>query len=121
MQALARNASALEFADLTDADSAERRFAPRRASHVPAEVYFEGGVGFLPCLIRDMSTTGARLRVLEGWDNPFYGRPSLRPDRIQLVIRQDRVMYDCRIVRRGEKELGVKFLAAPRPIARVVR
>ncbi len=117
MQALAHKSSAL---DLTDADSAERRFAPRRASDVPAEVYFEGGVGVLPCLIRDMSTTGAKLRVREGWDNPFHGRPS-RPDRIQLVIRQDRVMYDCRIVRRGEKELGVKFLAAPRPIARVVR
>lgn len=119
MEALARKRATLDLSDAADADPADRRFAPRRPSQVPAEVYFDGGVGCLPCLIRDMSTTGARLHVREGWDNPFHSSPA-RPDRIRLVIRQDRVIYDCRIVRRSEKELGVKFLAAPRKIHRAV-
>jgi hypothetical protein len=33
----------------------------------------------------------------------------------------DRVMYECRIIRRGETELGVKFIAAPKPMTKVVR
>lgn len=35
-----------------------------------------------------------------------------------LVIRQDRVMYDCKIIRRSGTELGVKFLATPKPITK---
>ena len=42
-------------------------------------------------------------------------------ERIRLVIRMDRVMYDCKIMRRGETELGVNFLAAPKPMTKVAR
>ena len=98
----------------------ENRFAPRRSSQLPALIYFDGTVASVPCLIRDMSTTGARLELREGWDNPFKSSAS-EMERIKLVIRMDRVMYDCKIVRRGDTELGVKFVAAPRPITKIVR
>ncbi len=100
--------------------SGENRFAPRRASQIPAQIYFDGTVTSVPCLIRDMSTTGARLELREGWSNPFASDASSM-ERIRLVIRMDRVMYDCKIIRRGETELGVKFLAAPKPMTKVVR
>lgn len=98
----------------------DNRFAPRRKGLTPALIYLEGAVESVPCLIKDMSITGAKLELRSGWDNPFKSNMS-NMDRIKLVVRMDRVMYDCRIVRRGETELGVKFTSMPKPIAKVVR
>ncbi|MBR2536764.1 MAG: hypothetical protein IKE66_11905 [Hyphomicrobium sp.] len=67
-----------------------------------------------------MSTTGAKLALRSGWDNPFRSDAS-ELERIRLVIRVDHVMYDCKITRRDETELGIKFTAAPKPITKVVR
>ena len=100
--------------------SGENRFAPRRASTIPAQIYFDGTVTSVPCMIKDMSTTGAKLELRDGWDNPFKSDAS-QMERIKLVIRMDRVMYDCKIMRRSETELGVKFLAAPKPMTKVAR
>jgi hypothetical protein len=100
--------------------SGENRFAPRRPSQIPAQIYFDGTTISLPCLIKDMSTTGAKLVLRNGWDNPFRSDAS-EMQRIRLVIRVDRVMYDCKIVRRSDSELGVKFLAAPKPMTKIVR
>lgn len=94
---------------------AEKRFAPRRKSQTPAIVHLEDAPGSFPCIVRDMSTTGARLELREGWDNPFSAGVSLN-DKIKLVVRLDRVMYECKIVRRGKKELGVKFTAPPKAL-----
>lgn len=100
--------------------SGDSRFAPRRPSQIPAQIYFDGTTQSVPCLIKDMSTTGAKLMLRTGWDNPFKSDAS-EMERIRLVIRMDRVMYDCKIVRRDETELGVKFTAAPKPITKIVR
>lgn len=97
----------------------EKRFAPRRKAQTAAMVHLAGGTGSFPCMIRDMSTTGARLGLREGWDNPFSSGVSLN-DRVQLVVRLDRVMYECKIVRRAARELGVKFVAAPKPLPKIV-
>lgn len=98
----------------------EGRFAPRRKGQIPALIYLDGAVESVPCLITDMSTTGAKLQLRSGWDNPFKSNAS-NMDRIRLVVRMDKVMYDCKIVRRGETELGVKFTAMPKPIAKAAR
>lgn len=98
----------------------DNRFAPRRKSDIPAQIFLESASQSLPCMIRDMSTTGAKLDLRDGWDNPF--RSSLSHlDRFWLIVRMDRVMYDCKIIRRGEKELGVKFMSAPRPMPATVK
>ena len=97
-------------------DYAEKRFAPRRKDHSPGIIYLESSTGSIPCLVKDMSTVGAQLELREGWDNPFTSGVSLN-DRIRLVVRMHRVVYPCKIVRREEKVLGVKFTAAPLPIS----
>lgn len=102
------------------AGSSESRFAPRRKGKMPAQIYFDGTVVTVPCTILDMSTTGARLELKDGWDNPFKSEASTM-ERIKLVVRMDRVMYECKIVRRGESELGVKFMSAPKPMTKVLR
>lgn len=102
------------------AKAGESRFAPRRSSAIPAQIYFDGTATSVPCMIRDMSTTGAKLQLRDGWDNPFKSDKS-EMERIKLVVRVDRVMYDCKIIRRSDSELGVKFLAAPKPMAKNAR
>jgi hypothetical protein len=94
----------------------DHRFAPRRKGQTPAQIYFEGTVTTIPCVIRDMSTTGARLEIKEGWDTPFMSEVS-SIDRIKLVVRMDRTVYECKIIRRGSKEIGVKFVSAPKAMA----
>ena len=103
-----------------EATGSDKRFAPRRKGMTPALIYFDGTTVSVPCLIKDMSATGAKLELRNGWDNPFRSSAS-DMDRIRLVVRMDRVMYDCKIIRRGDTELGVKFASPAKPIAKAVR
>ena len=103
-------------AKAADKRDPELRFAPRRKGQMPAQIYFEGTVTTVPCVIRDMSTVGARLEIKDGWDTPFMSEVS-SIDRIKLVVRMDKVMYECKIIRRADKEVGVKFVSAPKPLA----
>lgn len=98
--------------------SSEGRFAPRRKSELPAVAHFEGTAVSIGCTIRDMSTTGARIVMKDGW-NKTYDLDHV--ERLKLVVRLDRVMYDCRIVRRARNEFGLKFLSMPKPIAKLGR
>lgn len=100
-----------------EAARGETRFSPRRKSEIPATIYFDGTTVSVPCLIRDMSVTGARLQMREGWADKFTSEIKSAA-KVILVIRNDRVMYDCKVVRRGDTELGLKFLSAPRPMAK---
>ena len=100
--------------------ASDNRFAPRRRAQTPALIYVEGAVDAVPCLIKDMSTTGAKLELLQKWTYPFKSTFG-HMDRIRLVVRADRVMYDCKIIRRNDNEMGVKFTSMPKPIAKAVR
>jgi PilZ domain len=60
------------------------------------------------CTVRDLSATGARLRV-EG---------SLTvPNTFELIIDVDGLEANCEVVWRKANEVGVKFLSAPRIVA----
>ncbi len=98
----------------------ENRFAPRRKGQTPALIYVEGAPDGVPCLIKDISTTGAKLELQQKWTYPFKGTFG-HMDHIRLVVRADRVMYDCKIIRCKDGVMGVKFTSMPKPIAKVVR
>lgn len=98
-------------------EAKNKRFAQRRKSALPGLVFPEGVNTSIPCLIVDMSTTGARLELKDGWDNPFRARGT-DLSKLTLVIRHDKVAYDCKIVRCSEKSIGVKFLSSPRVIGK---
>lgn len=111
-QVLSRRAPA----DASKPNFEEKRFAPRRKDNSAGIVFLSETTGSIPCFVRDMSTTGAQLELRQGWDEPFTS--GINPnDRIRLVLRTHRVVYECKIVRRGERTLGVKFLSAPRPLS----
>ena len=60
------------------------------------------------CMVRDVSTTGARLRV--------DGSVAI-PDTFELIIEVDGLEADCQVVWRKGSEVGARFLAAPRMVA----
>ena len=100
-----------------DAASSEKRWSTRRATQSPGLVFPGGMAASIPCMIVDQSVTGARLRMQDGWVNPFNGVSSLGQS-FKLVMRVDRVEADCEIVRIEENEIGVRFVSVMRPIAR---
>src|SRR5262245_35614464 len=60
------------------------------------------------CVVRDLSDTGARLRV-EG--------SMTVPDTFELLIPLDGFEAPCQVVWRKGGEVGVRFLAAPRTVS----
>jgi hypothetical protein len=60
------------------------------------------------CAVRDMSATGARLRI--------EGSVTV-PDTFELIIATEGLEADCQVVWRKLNEVGVRFLAAPRIVA----
>ena len=57
-----------------------------------------------PCMVRDLSAAGARLRV-DALDSV--------PDTFDLMIELDGFEAECEVVWREGKEIGVRFLAEP--------
>lgn len=63
----------------------------------------------LPCGVRDMSASGARLSVT--------GSISA-PDTFELIIEVDGIEVPCEVVWRRGQEVGVRFSAPPQSAAR---
>jgi hypothetical protein len=98
----------------------DKRFAPRRSGETQALVLFDGAMESYPFVIVDISatgsTTGVRLEWRKSGVNPF----AAKWDDIERIRLSDHVMYDCKIVRRSDTEIGVKF-AVPKAVTRVSR
>lgn len=77
----------------------ERRFSGRRRVLKGAHIVFNEGRSTITCIVRNLSTTGALLRV-----ESVVGVP---PDFVLSL--DDGAQYRCRMVRRSGVEIGVKF------------
>ena len=86
-------------------DPKERRTSPRRRILKGAIATFQDRRFTVACTVRDLSATGARLRV-EG------SVPA--PDKFVLVI--DHSEADCEVVSRKGKDIGVRFVSPPRAV-----
>jgi hypothetical protein len=86
----------------------EARIAPRRRMLKSGKIAYSERHVTVECLVRDMSATGARLKV----------QGSVRaPDAFELLIPLDGLEAYCQVVWRSGPDLGVKFLGAPRMVA----
>jgi hypothetical protein len=85
----------------------ERRSSPRRRVLKGAIVLYGNRNITLPCMVRDLSDSGARIRV-EG--------SIAAPDKFILMIELDGFEADCEVVNRSGKDLGVKFVSPPRAV-----
>ena len=76
----------------------DKRGSPRRRVLKAGSIEF-GGLT-IACMVRNISETGAALRV-----ESFVGIP----DEFTLLIVSDRLRKRCKIVWRTEKQIGVMF------------
>jgi len=96
---------------------AENRRAPRKRSSLPAQILYAGSTTGTPCLVLDMSATGAKLRVPAG---SGYCHPNNMPSHITLFMKSDWLQVECEIVRRADHEVGVRFCSAMQQVQKPV-
>jgi hypothetical protein len=74
----------------------------RKSLRQPGWITLDGGFAVRPCVVQDMSSTGAKITM----DNS-----NVLPARLRLAFARDaRTGRDCEVVWRRGKVLGVKFV-----------
>ncbi len=90
--------------EMATLDPSEKRHSPRRRALKAGVVSLNNGNITLPCVVRDISDTGAKLKVDTG-RHP--------PDHFQLQIELDGLVANCTVVWRDGQQLGVEFMEPP--------
>jgi hypothetical protein len=78
----------------------ERRSRARQKSFLKGHIYFDEGRSCLDCLVRNLSSLGAKLTV---------SNLTELPDLIEVSIPKKKKTYPARILWRGNDEIGVSF------------
>ena len=92
---------------MSDAQQEKRRGARRRVLK-GAIVAYNNRRSTMSCTVRDISDTGARIRV-EGSINA--------PDTFLLAIELDGLEADCEVVWRKSPDVAVRFVSPPRKVS----
>lgn len=71
------------------------------------KIVFGGGSFIMDCTIRDLTSSGAKLRVTDSKDVP---------ETIHLFTKSDEKIVPGRVVWRTTRELGVQFSGDPEPV-----
>ncbi|MCP4620636.1 MAG: PilZ domain-containing protein [Bradyrhizobium sp.] len=77
----------------------ETRIAPRFRVSKPAQIDYGGDK--TPCIIRDLSLTGAALELSD--------RSATIPQAFTLIVPDDKLKLPCRVVWRTAFRMGVTF------------
>ena len=74
----------------------------RKSLHQPGWITLEGGFAARPCVVQDMSATGAKITIDD---------PNVLPAQLRLAFARDaRTGRPCEVVWRRGKSLGIKFV-----------
>ena len=84
----------------------EHRIAPRVRTVLKAEIRYNDGMMSAPCVVRDLSDSGARLELV--------GEIAL-PDHFDLYIEKKHRTFRAALKRRCGREIGVAFKEAGEP------
>jgi hypothetical protein len=88
----------------------ERRQGARRRRVLKAGIIaFNGRHSTLPCTVRNISATGAHLRM--------HGSSASAPDTFELIVELDGLEASCTVMWRRGEDIGVRFEGEPRKIA----
>lgn len=104
---------AMETAAAEARSFVERRIVKRKGVATNALIVSPDISAPIACMVRDISSTGARLELTKSLENPLGGRAKL-PGTFKIHLRLDRMEVDCGIVWRNGAFVGVRFLATPR-------
>jgi hypothetical protein len=95
----------------------EQRFARRKPCHVVAEIRTSPKATPMPCIVRDMSSTGALVDLGQGRSETFAAAPKL-PNEFTLVMRRDFTEVDCRVMWRKGMLMGLRYTSPVRMLPR---
>ena len=74
----------------------------RKSLHQSGWITLEGGFAARPCVVQDMSTTGAKITIDD---------PNTLPAKLKLAFSRDaRTGRNCEVVWRRGKSVGIKFV-----------
>jgi hypothetical protein len=74
----------------------------RKSLHQPGWITLEGGFAARPCVVRDLSTSGAKITIDD---------PNSLPAKLRLAFSRDaRTGRSCEVVWRRGKVVGIKFV-----------
>lgn len=83
-----------------EAEHGERRRVPRQKSFLRGQILFNNRRNAVDCLIRDISSHGARL---------IFSAPVTTPDMLDVHIPQKEQTLRAHVVWRSSSEVGVEF------------
>ena len=79
-----------------------RKREVRKSLHQPGWITLEGGFAARPCMVQDLSATGAKITMDD---------LNVLPARLRLAFARDaRTGRNCEVVWRSGKAVGVKFV-----------
>ncbi len=91
----------------------DTRKSRRQTACIQGTIHAERLNEAVPCLIRDLSATGARLEIVKG-DRKAFTSEEWIPDVFTLAFKLERTEVDCEVVWQKGGLLGVRFLSLPR-------
>lgn len=92
---------------------AESRRSRRQSSCLQASIRSDRLGAPVPCVIRNLSATGARIEIVQPERKPFTTEDRI-PDDFTLAFRLERTEVDCELVWRRGDTIGVRFRSLPR-------
>ena len=101
---------------ITDADTGadERRWAQRKPRSLPAYILSQRLSSSVPAIVRDLSSTGAKIEIVLGRDTVVSSADSL-PDKVTLFLVSDEMEVDGTVAWRAGNFVGIRFTSASRP------
>jgi hypothetical protein len=74
----------------------------RKSLRQPGWITLDGGFAARPCVVQDMSATGAKVTIED---------PNMLPAKLRLAFTRDaRTGRNCEVVWRRGKSVGIKFV-----------
>ena len=92
-------------------EDATRRWAKRKSVANSGQILFDGITTPYGCIVRDISSTGARLEMTRNKFNPD-GATGFVPTFFTLIMPLDRTRVECQSMWRRGTFLGARFLGA---------
>lgn len=103
-----------------DAAPKETRFARRKQTRTPANITHTSLSQAIAVTVRDSSSTGARLELVQT-KGAFSPGADRLPQRFILNIPLDRATVECEIAWRRGAMMGVRYVSPTRTVAKPVR
>ena len=94
-----------------ESDDESRRWAKRKQVNSNAQIIYPGVTTPYACIIRDVSSTGAKIEMVKNKFNPD-GESSFIPAQFSLISPLDRTRVECTMMWRRGSSFGARFLSA---------